>query len=644
MKLLAKEVLLRHKLPVFMMLLIFFFLCVITSFFVFLTWLDSRNQLVNNFTTLSQYTNTTMAVALSQRSEKEAERVLSRFQMNNEIVYAMVVDNKNKVFSQYGILPQPIERVGQIHRALEKQLHCASSCKYSFIGGYLYLSYPIYGHLDSKSDGQTGELLLIVSLDDSNSTFYNRVILIFVVFVLLLFSGYILAAYLSGVLLRPMDHFFQAVSVSSISQNPTPIAMTSSDEIANIVSIYNRQLQQIQLKDRKISTLQKKAQEAKSFRSTILVTVSHRIRTPVNGILAMAQLLRETQDGAEQEKYLDAIHRSSLSVLGMTNDLLDFSAMTTKQMVLQQSTFDIQEQIEQIIGSMSEEVERKQLSLSCHIDPLYSREMKGDPIRTRLVLINVINNAVKFTHDGAIDISLRVMDEASQLIIAISDTGPGISEEAQQHLFDSFSPENVLQLGKHSATGAGLAISKQLLDSIGGGIQVQSSLGAGATFFITLPMQGLLTHSTPSQPYAEDERQADQSGGAESNIFSLQGRVLLVEDNTVNRQVTSGLLRLIGCEVDYAVNGSDAVEKCRHEHYDLILMDLEMPVMDGVSATQSIRDIEKEKGIEKTPVIAMTEHSIDSDRLQHLKSVMDDYISKPYGKASLLNVLRRWLP
>ncbi len=752
--------------------------------------LNYRKSTVEQIATLAEVIGTNSTAAITFEDPELADQVLASLEANDAIIHAHIFDASGALFSSYhghGVVALANHETSPDIRALVDTVISEGTPIEKFEGlSHLDAVRPIF--FDTEL---IGYLHLRASLGEFVATLERIALVAAGVLTLGALVAYFLSLRLQSAVSRPILELSELMQKVSREQDYSIRAVPlSKDEIGQLMDGFNDMLIQINMRDVQLEeanaqlkvsveeTLQamEEAKSASRAKSDFLARMSHEIRTPMNGVLGMTELLLASDLKENDKNFAETIQQSGETLLAVINDILDFSKVESGKLVLEDSEYNITDIVEGVIDLLYTPARKKGIGLVGSIDPSIMPLVNGDAMRVRQVLMNLVGNAIKFTSEGGVVVSLTQRQTASggdEFYVAVKDTGIGIARSDAAILFESFAQADISTTRKFGGTGLGLAIAKQLVELMGGRIGVESEPGAGSTFWFTLPaipsssemarqwqakepfpgsralyvdprqanrdivsrylaawqvdactadsqdaaMKMLAEYAgqdqsfdlvlvnLPSGPAAElvaairsettfvcpgiialhDARvdgRDDEGGPRNADVYvskpvrvdklhesvgsCLEGehrgddgcgpaskpvqrellsfglKVLLVEDIPINMQVARHMLKGLGCEVIEAVNGEVALEQIRLRSPDVVLMDCQMPIMDGYTAARERRDYEAANGLQRLPIIALTANALAEDRERCIDSGMDDFVSKPFRKEDLIEVLERY--
>ena len=497
-------------------------------------------------------------------------------------------------------------------------------------------------------------VMLIILWDVRRHTF-DALQAVLMVSVLVLIAG-LISRFTMRALGRPLSLLQQGItSVREGKFEPIQVSSTN-DEIEYLGESFNQMIAEINASQKEIrqhrdlleerirqrtedlEKAMRTALAASQAKSEFLANMSHELRTPMNGLLGMLEVVLDSPLNNDQRDELEIAQRSAYALLALLNDILDLSKIEAGKMMIENIPYDVRTVLDDCVKSFHARATQKKIALHFEVDPAAPTKVIGDPLRVRQIAANLLSNALKFTEKGWVCLRLSGIEGGlagpAQMCIAVSDTGAGIEADKLTAIFEKFTQADGSITRKYGGTGLGLAITKRLVEMQGGQVLVESKVGKGSTFTMTLPWEPVIEAATPDTAPNATQQLAE--------VVPMQVRVLLVEDNLVNQKVVLAILRKKGFQIDVSNDGREALSKLETaaDPYDIVLMDVQMPVLDGLETTRIIR---KNQRWDRLPIVAMTAHAMNGDRERCLQAGMNSYVSKPVQPAHLVSVIEKLL-
>ena len=618
-----------------------------------------RESMISDLSTTAAIVGANSSAALTFNDTESAEQTLRSLETHPNIVSAALYGSDDKVFARY-------RRSGPAS-ALEPRTPGADGYWFGRDSLELLQRFRVAGE-------PAGAVYIHSDLSELYARMQRYAMIVVLVLITACVFAFLLSAKLQKSIAGPISHLAEVVNKVSVQKDYGVRAdKLGEDELGALIDGFNAMLQQIQSQDRALQEARdqlenrvrertselleanerahEKTQEAlvaSRAKGEFLANMSHEVRTPMNGVIGIAELLLETRLSAEQRDYVHTMLESGRSLLTVLNDVLDFSKIEAGKLDLELTPADPRRLLADVARLMSIQADAKGLQFSVHVDPAVPEWICADTHRLRQIFINLCGNGVKFTAAGGVRLEAKVIGtdaQTVQLRFEVRDTGIGIPAHRISALFEPFVQADSSSTRKFGGTGLGLSIVKRLVELMGGEIGVESQENVGSTFWFSVPFArasrpGATVASSSSS--AEETPDSGASLGQSPRVIANSGpRILLVEDNDVNRLVARRILEGFGYQVDTATDGRQAVEAWQLGKHALILMDCQMPVLDGYAATREIRS--REPPGRRVPIVALTAHAMKDDDVKCKQAGMDDYLTKPIVRKRLSDCLERFL-
>lgn len=610
---------LRQKLIFFIIgisALALFWACLLEGF---AEWINQRDELMKRLQVMADVISLQSRPALQFFDAKAAHENLQSLSADTQVTAACLFDEHHSLFASYFSSGQ------------------SEVCAFQNESQNFHLRYLDLYHVIKEGNQELGSIYLRYDLSGMYVQFAKEMLANLFIIVFVLAAMWPFSSYLQRIISQPILELAEITrQFAKNRQAPLYVTKLSNDELGELVDAFNIMVKEIHEKENELNHFIKEIRLAKETaeagnraKSEFLANMSHEIRTPMNAVIGLSHILAISPPLTEKQKeIIQTLRLSGETLLSLINDLLDFAKIEDGSITLEESQFNLIELVQKVFSIMAVQAKEKNLQLLFDSAAIQNIDFIGDSLRIQQIITNLISNAIKFTENGYVKIALSSNNadkpQVSLINISVEDSGIGIAPEMQQKIFNKFTQADASTTRKYGGTGLGLAICQGLANRMNGHIAVKSKIGEGFVFTLTLPLR-----YTSERHISKTSSHANEFS-TNVSVRDLKNTILLVEDYPANILVASEMLDNFGYKYHVAQSGPEALSKFQNQKYLVILMDIQIPGMDGIETTRRIRAMEAARGQERTPIIAMTAFALSGDKEKFMQSGMDDYIPKPF--------------
>lgn len=628
--------------------------------------INFRRTTIDSLLTLARVIAENSSAALSFSDATAAMDTLNGLRAESQVEYAVIVNRHNQVFATYQsstaatqAQQDAIDWAVQVDKTKSEGAHVQES--------------GVIVHRQIHHRGETlGFVVLRANLHAVRSQFYWKLGILGIVLMIAGTAAYVLAGCFRRRIAGPIIALEEGMLRFSRNHSAQPLVQRSSnDEIGRLIDGFNDMVKHIHARDQELNQAVANLQIAKNAaeaadqaKSRFIATLSHEVRNPMTGVLAMTDVLVAEGLNPKQTRHALIIRRSADNVLQFLSNALDYSRIESGRLTLEHIDFSPRALMADVVDALDETARAKGIGLECHLAQDIPAQLCGDPVRLRQILDNLLRNGIKFTCVGSVCVQVNVRyavpnAQRIRLVFTVADTGMGIAEDVRPYIFLPYRQADASTARRFGGSGLGLAITKELVELMGGQITVESTLGSGSVFTVDLPFAvSVADMHNPPKLRAESDRTrllAQPSTAIIEHLTSTEWAaqikaqpasaisILVAEDNEVTREVAHSVFIHLGCRTELVDDGDKAVAAAQTGRFDLIVMDLHMPTLDGVSAARAIRDQERRRRVKRVPIILTTAALRGISSLQE-DGAIDDYLVKPYRLHQIIELFNRWLP